>query len=319
MKCHLVLKRTCELSRLEKEQFCLLFARVFPGTLSLAEFDRKYLCTPLGYSHHGLMLADDALIGAYNLIPYTYNYFGMPVLFGLSVDLMIAEDHRGGPFNLLRMAMMAESAVARDGVAFVFGFPNQNAYEFTRRVLGWADIGRLNFYVLPWNIGAVVPRLGWSNVLSRTAVRGILSVPRLTRQTRGDFAIEKASDACFNRHRYDGQHNLIRLHGDGTCVYRICREDERMRVAFLIDVMPLTPKCFTAAVRAVHRAAAHHADVLLYVGRLPFRPGGCLRVPSRWEPRRIRMCGKILRREMVDERVLDIANWNVNLSNFDVR
>jgi hypothetical protein len=69
----------------------------------------------------------------------------------------------------------------------------------------------------------------------------------------------------------------------------------------------------------VHGAAANHADVLLYVGRLPFRPGGCLRVPSRWEPRQIRLCGKVLRPEIVDERVFNIVNWNVNLSNFDVR
>lgn len=319
MSYRLVFKRTCELSSLEKEQFCLLFARVFPRTLSLAEFTRKYLCTPLGWSHHSLMFADDILIGAYNLIPYTYSFFGRSVLFGLSVDLMIAQEHRGGPFNLLRMATMAEKAVARDGVAFVFGFPNQNAYEFTRRVLGWTDIGKLDFYVLPWNIGAVIPQLGWSDSLSRTAVRGLLSISRPMWQPDGDFAIQKTADACFHQHRYDGQHNLLHLRRDGACVYRICREDNRMRVAFLIDVTPLTPRCFTAAVRAVHGAAANHADVLLYVGRLPFRPGGCLRVPSRWEPRQIRLCGKVLRPEIVDERVFNIVNWNVNLSNFDVR
>jgi len=316
---HFLFKTTDGFSLLEKEQFCELFAHVFSKTLSSAEFDRKYLCTPLGYSHHGLMFADNVLVGTYNLVPYAYNYFGTQVLFGLSVDSMIKEEHRGRLFSLPHMARMAEKAAAQDGVVFLFGFPNQSVCQFTRRVLGWADVGKLNFYVFPWNLGAIRPWLGWSNLLSRIAMRGILFLPRTTRQMRGGFGIEKISDSCFDRHRYADEHNIIDLPGGGKCVYRVYAEDNSVRVAFLIDVAPLIPECFVAAVRTVFRTTAKHADLLLYVGRLPFHPKVCIRVPLSWEPRQIMMCGKVLRHGIIDERVLDIDNWNVNLSNFDVR
>jgi len=312
-------KRTCQFSALEKEQFCGLFSCVFPRTLGSAAFDRKYLCTPLGYSHHGLMFANDILVGAYNLIPYTYRCFGARVLFGLSVDTMIQEERRGGPFSLLCMATMAEEAAARDGVAFVFGFPNEKAYQPTRRLLGWADIGSLNFYALPWNIGAIDPRLGWLNIPARMWARGLLWLPRVARQRQNGFGIEKVYDTCFDRHRYDGEHSTIDLGGGAKCVYRICTEEDRVRVAFLIDVAPLTPECFKTALCHVYAATVGHADMLLYVGRLPFRPGGCFRVPSFWEPRPIRICGKILKPDLIDKRVLDVEHWNVNISNSDVR
>jgi hypothetical protein len=60
-------------------------------------------------------------------------------------------------------------------------------------------------------------------------------------------------------------------------------------------------------------------DVLLYVGRLPFRPARMIRVPPSRRPQRVRMTGKILIPDLIDERVFALENWNVNLSNFDVR
>ena len=92
-----VFKRTNELSPEEKTQFLSLFAHTFPRTISREEFHRKYSCTPLGYSHHGLMVVDGTLAGAYNLIPYAYNCFGDRRLFGLSVDAMVAPDTGAGP------------------------------------------------------------------------------------------------------------------------------------------------------------------------------------------------------------------------------
>ncbi len=319
MDCRFAFKKTFELSTLDKDRFCKLFSGVFPRALSRAAFDRKYSCTPLGYSYHGLMFAGDALVGAYNLIPYVYRCFGARVLFGLSVDTMIRPDRRSGPFNLLCMATMTEEAAARDGVAFLFGFPNEQAYRPTRRLLGWADIGRLDFYVLPWNLGAANPRLAWLNIPARLWARSGLAWPRITRQRPKRFDVEKVGDASFDRHRYDGKHSTLSLGGDAKCVYRLCTEKDNVRVAFLVDVAPLTPECFALAVRHVYAVTVRRADMLMYVGRLPFRPGGCFRVPPSWEPRQVRMCGKILKPDLVDERIFDVEHWNVNISNSDVR
>jgi hypothetical protein len=102
-------------------------------------------------------------------------------------------------------------------------------------------------------------------------------------------------------------------------VYRLCREENGMRVLYVIDVLPLTPRSFARAVRAIHTAASREADLILYVGRLPFSPPGLTKVPMSRRPRRMLFCGKVLKPDLVDDRVFDIGHWNINVSNFDVR
>jgi hypothetical protein len=88
---------------------------------------------------------------------------------------------------------------------------------------------------------------------------------------------------------------------------------------YLIDVLPLTKARVDEAVRRVYEVAASCADIILYVGRLPFRPRGLVRVPPSRRPRNIRMCGRVLDAAGIDDRVFQIDNWNVNISNIDVR
>ena len=76
---------------------------------------------------------------------------------------------------------------------------------------------------------------------------------------------------------------------------------------------------FIEAVRKAYRQSARSADIVLYVGKLPFVPQFLFRLPTSKRPRRVRMCGRVLLPNTVDDRVFEIANWNINLSNFDVR
>jgi hypothetical protein len=313
-----IFKRTNQLSVREKGQFLSLFAKVFPKSLDGEGFERKYLRTPLGYSHHGVMSADGMVVGAYNLIPYTYTFFGTRVLFGLSVDTMIASEHRGGPFNMLRMASLASGAAERDGISFVFGFPNDSAYEFTQRVLKWRDIGTLDFHALPVNIGAVKPALRWANPLSRLVAGGFVRLPQGRGGDSFTFGVEKLDGEQFESHRYNHGHHTVKL-AEGKCAYCTCLEEGRVRTTYLVDVAPLTARCFAQAVRAVYGRVAGQVDLLLYVGRLPFRARGLVRVPASRRPRQIHMCGRILDPAVVDDRIFDMENWNVNISNFDVR
>jgi hypothetical protein len=313
-----VYKTTDQFSPHEREQFLGLFTSVFPRAISPAEFERKYLCTPLGYSHHGLMFVDSRLAGAYNLVPYRYRCFGEPRLFGLSVDTMVAPEHRGGPFNLLRMARMTYEGAAQDRIGFVFGFPNDNAHRFTTRVLQWKDMGELDYYALPVNIGAFQRRLWWANPVTRFGAACIVHWPRLNREVCPDFGVEKVQDGQFERHRYDGEHQRIDLPG-GMCTCRTCLELKRVRTTYIIDVVPLTRGNVAHAVKAVYDTVRGRTDLLLYVGRLPFCSAGLLRIPASKRPRRIFMCGRVLDDRLASEHVLDIENWNVNISNFDVR
>ena len=314
-----ILKKTNQLSIVEKEQYLELHFRVFQRRMSTDQFDRKYFYTPTGYSYHGLMIIDGLIVGAYNTIPYLYRYFDQELMFALSVDTMIDKQHRAGPFNLLRMANLVMEALKQDKVCFAFGFPNDNAYEFTTKVLRWKDIGELDYYVLPLNIGVVIPKLKYLDFLSRSFARILMSVPRYQHKTQHEYCIEKVGGKAFDQHRYDSGYSIVDLGHRGRCVYNIYVEDQSIRTLYMIDVYPLTSTFFDKAVEQVYAESGRFVDMILYVGTLPFRPARLVRLPDSRKPRRIRMCGKILNGEIVDDRIFQLENWNVNISNFDVR
>lgn len=314
-----IFKRTYQLSERDRSQILDLFFKVFGKSLSKEHFNRKYLCTPFCYSYHGLMVINGRIVGAYNVIPYRYSYFGKETIFGLSVDSVVMKEYRSGPFNVSRMATIVYEAMQQDGIGFVFGFPNDMAYEYTKRVLKWKDIGELDFYMLPRNIGAVIPKLRLVNCLSRVFAAGLVRLPRSWGSAKTRCNIQKVSDKSFEAHRYDGQYNIFKVREDSKCVYRICTEEHGIRTLHIIDVCPLRSDFFEEAVRKLYRQNAKLIDVILYVGRLPFVPRQLIRVSESKRPRRVRMCGKLLAPSTVDDRVLQIKNWNVNISNFDVR
>jgi len=232
---------------------------------------------------------------------------------------MIANEHRSGPFNIKSMASLVVEAIRKDGISFVFGFPNDMAYGFTKRILRWKDIGELDFYILPLNIGSVIPRLRIMNCLSRAFAAGFVNLPRFRNTADPKYNIEKVCDKSFEAHRYDNRYVITEVGGGGTITYRIYTEEHEVRVLFVIDVFPLISSFFEKAVRELYRKHSKSIDVILYVGTLPFAPKLLLRVPESKRPQRVHMCGRLLAPGVVDHRVFQIKNWNVNISNFDVR
>lgn len=313
-------KRTDQLEEYEITQFLQLFSLVFSKRMTISLFERKYLRTPLGYSYHGLMWIDNTVVGAYNIIPYNYSYFGESVTFGLSVDTMVDPQYRRlHPLALLKMAHSVVDLMRLDGICFAFGSPNDNAYTYTTKVLKWRRMGELDFYVLPRNLGAVIPKLRWLNFLSRVCAGAFVRLPALNDRTEPKYPVEKMRNGLFAGHRYDSSYGFIDLDGGGECTYKIYGENGGVNVLYLIDVHPLIPATFDDAIARVYVKCARVFDIMLYVGKLPFAPTRMIKVPESRKPRRIQMCGRILDPQAVDERILHIENWNINISNLDVR
>jgi len=301
---------------------CDLFLRIFNKNMTMAAFERKFLFTPKGYSYHGLMLHEETIVGAMSAVPGRYTFFDQERIFALSVDVMIDSEYRGGG-HILKMTDLVHQGLIQDGVPLIFGFPNEHFYPIQRRFLRYQDVGELDYYVLPLNMGTVVGRHpslragldGLSRLLCKYAIR----FSRVPEDSQERHNIAKVADAQFERHRYDGSYCKITLAEGAVCYYRICQEERGIRTLYIIDVVPLTPASLARAVKQVFRAALGAADIIIYVGKLPYRPAGLWRVPDSKMPRRIRMTGKILIPDLVDSSVFDIENWRVNLSDFDVR
>ncbi|MEA3227187.1 MAG: GNAT family N-acetyltransferase, partial [Planctomycetota bacterium] len=174
IKTHVIFKTTDRLSESEQEQMRDLFLRVFDKKMTKNTFDRKFFCTPRGYSHHSLMLREQTVVGAFSAVPGRYKHFGQELIFSLSVDTMIDSEHRDG-VHLMTMANRLHQGLIRDGIPFIFGFPNELFYPVQKKLLKYTDIGELDYYVLPLNIGAVAKKLkplsGISRAICRCATR----------------------------------------------------------------------------------------------------------------------------------------------------
>ena len=317
-----IFKTTDRLEESEREQMRDLFLRVFNKSMTKDAFERKFLCTPKGYSYHSLMLHQGAVTGAMSAVPWRYKVFDEEWIFALSVDVMIDPAHRGGG-HILKMTDLVHQGLIEDGVPFIFGFPNEQFYPVQKRLLRYEVIGELDYYALPLNIGAVARKLAWFRAgldgLSRVACKYAVRSCRIPRDSRSQYNIAKVADAQFEQHRYDASYSRVTLTDGAVCTYKIWEEEGGVRTLYIIDVAPLTRASLARAVKQVFETALDAADLVIYVGKLPYKPAGLWKVPDSRKPRRIRMTGKVLIPGLVDASVLDIENWRVNLSDFDVR
>lgn len=318
-----VLKKTHELTAEEKEQICSLYKEVFGVEKSVDFFEKQFQKNPLRDSYHGLMKQGDRIVGSYSAIPFRYHYFGREETFAISVDTMIHKDARESG-SLYRLANQVYDELVKDGIPFVFCFPNENIYLIRKKLLRWTDIGRLSFYVLPIRVGALKPSMKMLNVFSRAAAGMLNALP--SKPFPQSLAIEKVDGSDFENYRYAFYYKYsalsepyikVELSPTERFVYRI-ESFSGARAAFLLDVQPLEKSVLQRAVKRICKDAGKRIDVIIYIGNLKSAPKNLLRLPSKLEPKKIYMSGKILDPKRIDERVFDLANWNVNLSNYDV-
>jgi GNAT acetyltransferase-like protein len=313
-----IFKKSSEFSVSEIKQIRDVFLSVFKKEMTQESFEKRFLNSADGYSYHGLLLDNDLIVGSFSAIPFRYRYFGKELTFALSVDTMILKEHRGKPSSLPKMAEFVYQALVEDGIPFIYGFPNELYYSHEKRLMGTTDIGRLYYYILPLNIGAIFPKMKYCKFLSQSFARTFMALNRISANGDFEYNIEKVNDEIFDRSRYDESYSFLDIDGKGRCVYKIHDEDG-VKTLHILDVSPLSPEFFQKAVQQVYQIASREIDAILYVGTLPFYPRGLIKVLRFMEPQRIMMTGKVLMPEIVDESAFVIDNWNVNVSNFDVR
>jgi len=312
----MLLKKTTELTKKDVNEICELFQTVFLKTMSPTDFFIKFTKNVKGYSYHSILLNNEnEIVGCYSSIPYEYNYFGNKLLFGLSVDTMIKEEYRGSLFTFKKMAQNVYEKMNKDGVSFVFGFPNDNVYQVRKKMLKWIDIGTLNYYILPLNIGSIKVKLKYFNFLSNfyaSLVNSLVSEKILPYQS--PVQIYKMGKK-YNSD--DGSEKIIKFN-KGYAVYKIYNEMS-VRTAYLIDVYPLEKYYLESFVKLLYKKEIDNIDIIIYVGKVPFKIRNLVKVPKILEPKTVHMSGLILNSKIVDERVFDLSFWEVNLSNYDVR
>ena len=72
------------------------------------------------------------------------------------------------------------------------------------------------------------------------------------------------------------------------------------------------------AVRKIYLNEYKYIDMIIYVGKLHFRPFSLVKLPRFLEPKKFRFTCRVLDDNYFDNSVYDISNWDINLSSFDL-
>lgn len=311
-----VTKKTTELTAEEKKGLVELFNEVFSRERTIEEFDRQYLNNPEGYSYHTFAKEDGKIVASNSMVPSVYLYNGKQVRFVNSVDTMISEHHRGLE-NFYDMIKASFGNSEERGFDAVYGFPNDNSYELFTKLKFMRDVGKLDTYCLPYRVGGVKKRLKVLNPLSILLCRlWVLCCSLFASKKISTFFIEKESNS-FNTTRYkrgDGVYSVV----DGLFAYKVM-EFDGVRTAFIVDVFEKTAANFIKAVKYLINSEKKNFDLVLYVGHLRFSSYGLIKFPRKYEPKHFNFTAGIFNKNNIDKKVLlNIDNWDINLSNYDV-
>ena len=280
-----IVKKTTELTASEQMEICNLFNTVFGKARPLAHFRNQFLNNPLGYSYHSMIVDGGKIVGATSHIPSYYVIDGQRLLFSVSVDTMISKPYRNFG-NFYSMVVAIHNYIKRDGVVCVYAFPNDSSYPIFCKGKLLRDIGSLATYCLPYRIGGIKPALKAFNSFSQLFAKlyatcsGLFAGKKVHR-----FAIEKEAQT-YNATRYkrlDGGYKIVH-DAHGGFAYKLM-EYEGVRSAFLVDVFEKSAANFNRAVRYILKNHAQEFDILLYVGRLPFRCSGLIKLPQKLSPK----------------------------------
>lgn len=315
-----VFKRTNELSTQEIEGIAALFEAVFGKQRSVETHLAQFVNNPLGYSYHSFIKDDEgAIVGINSYVPVYYLVNGQKYLFANSIDSMIAKKYRDF-FAFKEMVDLAYSKMKEEGVVFVYGYPNDNAYPVLVKSRMMKPIGKMWTYCLPLHVGGIKPALKVLNPLSELFCRAYAGCASLFASSKKTGYLVEKEHESYNASRYkrgDGKYNIVDL-GHGVTVYYKIKLHEGVRTAFIIDLSEKSSKAFNKAVKYIISHHREEFDILIYPGFLPFLNTGMIRIPRKFEPKNFNLTGKLLDKKALPKEIWEIKNWDTNLSNYDL-
>lgn len=316
-------KKTTELIDVEIKDYCECFKRVFPGHATTVErFKSVYLHTSTGYSFHIFLKNDDGkIVGGYSASPFNYEIDNKTVLIASGAGFMIEQEYRNDIRNVLGLIKSTESYLKDNGVACLYGFPNEYSYRLNVTLMKMKAITSLDTFILPLRIGDAKSSLKILNPFSWLFSEILLSLSYFDRSKKELKTKIHKKRPEFDEYRYkwcNPADYKIYQNENFKCVWKIS-QFEGVRACFLIDIYPYSKRNFGEAVRRMVRAERDKVGLFLYVGNLSFNPISMIKVPHRIQPKNIRFVAKILDKEqMSEEEMLKGSNWDLNLSSYDL-
>ena len=316
-------KKTTELTDVEIIDYCECFKRVFSGHVTTAEgFKSVFLHSSTGYSFHIVLKNDEGkIVGGYSASPFDYEIDNKTVLIASGAGFMIEREYRNDIRNVIGLIKSTESYLKENGVACLYGFPNEYSYRLNVTLMKMKAITPLDTYILPLRVGDAKPSMKILNPFSWLFSGTLLFLSYINRSKKELKTKIHKKRPEFDEYRYkwyNPKDYKIYQSVDFKCVWKIS-QFEGVRACFLIDIYPYSKRNFGEAVRKMVSTERDKVGIFLYVGNLPFNPLPMIKVPHKFQAKNIRFVAKILdKTQMSEEEMLKGSNWDLNLSSYDL-
>lgn len=313
----ILFKRTDELSNDELIQIADLYEKIFHEPRSVADHLKQFVNNPFGYSYHSIILDNNTIVGINTYVPVKFLVDNKESLFVNSIDSMVDKSYRDF-FAYNDMVRTAYRELKKEGVQFVYGYPNDNAYPVVIKSKLMKNIGKMRIYCLPYRIGGIISGLSIFNPITKICSNGFVKLCGLiSRHEKDTFRITK-DNLSYNQTRYNrGEYNKVKLKNGVDFFYKI-KNHEGVKTAFIIDLSEKSSKSFNLAVKYLLKYHQSDFDLILYTGWLNQSNSSLIKLPRRFEPKNFNLTGKILDSSLEFDGIWDIRNWDTNLSNYDL-
>ncbi len=313
-------KKTVELSNEEVDQLVDLIRSTINEKKTRQSFKDKYLFNTLGFSFHALMFKNKKIVGCNTVIPQEFDYFGKKYLFGQWCETHIAKDFRGMFSNFKKLGNILNDELLKNKICFIYGLPNRALYVVSKRLLGMRDIGKLKYYAYPINLSKFLKKYYPFNILLKFLIQIFLKL-RFKKNDDYNFPINKINNPIFKQGRYF-EKNTYHMETFENIEYIYKKESSikhnNAEIVWIIDVSPLNKSNLEKVVNIL-KISNKTADLIIYIGDLKSIPYNLIKIPDRFIKENNIFSGKILNKELIDEKIFSKNNWNVNSSNFDYK
>ena len=313
--------KTIELSDCDISSYLNIYNKIFETEKSVGVFKNEYMNTPLGFSYHTFLYNDsNDICGGYTLVPFAYKANDLDIYVVVGTDLFIIEEHRTD-VGIIKLLNASVKHAKENGITACIGFPNDNSNNVSRAFLKEKRIGLLDTYILPYKVGDYKASFKILNPFSILFSKCLLGLSHLSSSTKQSCAIIKKARPQFHQTRFNW-FNPEDYHkyndSEMRCVWKVSAF-EGIKACFLMDVHPLIKKNFDKAVRLMVEDKKSECGLFLYVGHLHFTPISMIKIPRKFEPKSFRFDCRILDKEKLSkEDVLNLDNWEVDLSSYDL-
>ena len=307
------------------DNYCTSFNNVFKRKLKVSFFKQKYTTVVDGHSYHAILYNEELdIVGSCTVIPFVYRKNSELIKIGQAVDVFILEAYRTDPLMLRKMYEKLKECLIANNIVAVMAVPNATVYSYWKNVVKWKDVGSLRYWVLPVRLGNIFKKLKTLNLFSVFLVNmwvilnTIISLIINKKEKKSSY--ELRVDDTFINNRYTKNHKKV-VFRDITFYYRIYNE-EGIKTAYLIDAREGDRVSFKALIKASNYIIKKtNTDLILYVGPLKLFQTLFLKVPKRFEPKKLPLTCDILDKANMNiySDMLELKNWNFGLLNYDVR